>query len=171
MEAGLKPKFTAGLNILGIGLDVGPFLSLPYFVLNTTQLSSSEFGANCETNGDTVQEFKDSFTNLTHVGYSAGIGGGLDIDLGFFGDWPITFAFYEFPLATQCLVYHTGGSTIGLAEATSVLADITKPPEPIPTATGQDAADHSNRAASIYSPPTYFSLVIILSFLFFSTGY
>ncbi|KAJ4287705.1 hypothetical protein N0V90_012408 [Kalmusia sp. IMI 367209] len=140
--AGLQPKFTASLEILDIDVGVGPFLSLPHFVLNATQLHSSNVGANCETNGDTVQEFKDSFTNITHVEYNVGIGGGLEIDI--LGDHQITFASTDYQLATQCLVYKTDGPVAGLAEATSVLADLTKPPEPTGKGTGQEKGTASS---------------------------
>lgn len=162
MLAGLRAKFSAGLKILGVGFDVGPFLSLPHFVLNATQLRNSDVGANCEANGDTIQQFKDSFTNLTHVEYDVGIGGGLDIDLGFFGDYPISFASTEIPLATQCLVYKTDGPTKGLADATSVLADITKPPQPTGTATGQAKGAASSLVSHSCMLSTIFSFCVIL---------
>ncbi|KAH7130568.1 hypothetical protein B0J11DRAFT_523459 [Dendryphion nanum] len=123
MLAGLTQKVTVGMKILGIGIEIEPFMSLPKLQLNATQLRTSEVGANCVKNGETVQQFKDSYKNLTHVGYDIGIGGGLGIDLGFFGNYRKTFAATKFPLATQCLVYKTDGPSLGLAYATSVLAD------------------------------------------------
>ena len=124
MLAGVKIVFAGGIDILGIGVDLGPFLSLPHLTLNATQLQSSTVGSNCEANGEMIQGFKDSYTNLTHVDYNVGIGGGIDMDFGVFGDYATTFASTEYPLATQCLVYSTGGPSAVLAEATAVAAEI-----------------------------------------------
>jgi hypothetical protein len=162
MLTGLLTKFKAELKILGIGFGVGPFLSLPHFILNATQLQSSQVGADCESTGETVQQFKDSYTNLTRVEYDVGIGGGIDIDLGFFGNWPITIASTEIPLATQCLVYKTDGPTLGLAEATAVLAEITSPLQP--TGTGADQTKEA--ASSLFSYSLLLSTCIPLCVIF-----
>ena len=93
------------MEVIGIGVGIGPYLSVPYVSLNATQLRTSEHGANCEAKGETVQEFKDSYKNLTHVKYDVGIGGGIEFDFGIFGSPQWTIASKPWPLATQCLVY------------------------------------------------------------------
>jgi hypothetical protein len=141
MLAGLQFRFVGDIEILGVDFELGPFLTLPYLILNATQLSTSNVGSNCEGNGEVVQGFRDSYQNLTHVDYNVGIGGGMDIG---FGD-PITFASTEYPLATQCLVYSTGGPSAVLAEATAVAAEI-----------------KAKGGASALGLPIYLSLLIVV---------
>ena len=168
MTAVVQPKFLAGIEILGIEFGVGPFLNLPHLKLNTTQLQSSNVGADCKANSETAQKFKDSFTNLTLVEYDVGIGGGIDIDLGFFGNYPITFSSTQWPLATQCLVYKSGGPTVGLAVATSVLAEITRPPQ-TSTATGHTGRTKGAGSALVSPGRGLYVMVFICGVLSLST--
>lgn len=142
--AGLKPRLPFGVTFLKIiKLEAGPFLSLPNLNMKTTQLNTTDKGANCEANGDTADKFKESFKNLTHVAYNVGIGGGLEFP---FPIPDITFASVDIPLETQCLIYQTEGSTTGLALATAALASITAPP-PAPSGSGSPGSPKENDAS------------------------
>lgn len=148
-----------GVKFFGVGLDVGPFLSLPHLTLNATQLPSTEVGANCKAKEETVQQFKDSYKNLTHVQYGVGIGGGIDIDLGWFEDYPITFASKQLDVATQCLVYKSDGPSIGLAYATSALAEITRTLQSSPATLTSKAKGSASNAA-----PSSWGLAVVVFF-------
>ncbi|KAF2255937.1 hypothetical protein BU26DRAFT_598755 [Trematosphaeria pertusa] len=169
--AGLKTSLPVGLKFLGIdALSIGPFLSLPTFNMNVTQLAAADFGADCEPSNATnsADAFRDAFANLTHVEYNIGIGGGMDLPL-----WlpDITFASADFPLATQCLVYQTEGSSTGLALATAVLASITAPPAATGSqAHGEDATSGSLRYTGTwyngYAPAVAASISTLITLLF-----
>lgn len=161
--AGLKPGFPLTLNLFNVvPIEARPFLSLPNLSMNVTQRRTDQVGANCNETGDTDPRFKDAFKNLTHVQYDVGIGGGVEIPL--IGD--ITFASTSFPLATQCLVYKATGESTGLAVATAVLAEITKPPEPTATVSQKKSVASKSLMMSVMGLSTYWKGAVAFLYIF-----
>ncbi|KAF2707768.1 hypothetical protein K504DRAFT_43393 [Pleomassaria siparia CBS 279.74] len=117
---------------------VGAFMSLPNMNVNVTHPNTNVTGADCNEGNNTTtittdDRFKDKFVELTHVVYNVSIGAGIAFDVPFLNDK--TFLGNHIDVATQCLVYQTEGTSVGLTVATAVLASITATPIPTPTPT------------------------------------
>lgn len=127
LVADLQTSISFGITIGIINIAAGPFIKLPRFNMSVSQFTTNKVGANCEPDGDTVDEFKDTYQNLTHVEYNVGIAAGLKAGAGFLYNKQIVLAEKGVSLATQCLVWQSEGTATQFAPATEVLAVMTSP--------------------------------------------
>ncbi|KAF2829162.1 hypothetical protein CC86DRAFT_436938 [Ophiobolus disseminans] len=126
IDAGLRPKITAGLKLLGLGFNDGPYMSLPTVNMTVWQMGTDKVGADYKSSGATDNKFKDAFKNLTHVDYGLGIAADLALNLA---PWHTSRDLWQSTLmnATQCLAYQSAGKTLGLTAATGVLEEMVRP--------------------------------------------
>jgi len=142
LSAGVRTSITLGFTLGKTDIAAGPYMDLPRFNMTANQLATDDVGANCEENGDTDVKFKDAFQNLTHVQYNVGLAAGVKADVGL---WRPSKGLLstQIPVATQCLVWQSEGSTKQFAPATAVLESMMAPP---PSSTAATTAGPSSTA-------------------------
>lgn len=128
-------------------------MELPRLNLTASQRGTNDTGANCETDGDTAEEFQNAFQNLTHVQYNVGMVAGLEAEVAFW-DFKTDLLSTQFPVATQCLVWQSEGTSAQFTPATAVLASMTAPPSTaLPSSTAAGGAAKKGAGVETYGPP------------------